>query len=143
MYGKHSVPQFNFGQCIVIQKYYSEYTASQKFPITFIMPFKQHYIREIFSQYANEGSCENGNLPVPLLLMSRGVLHSQSSLPSVMGSNDTCRTLRHYNEPEAVKLKGVDTLLDTDQCLFLQLGNDKCHGHTGAGNEDPHTSSFA
>lgn len=36
-----------------------------------------------------------------------------------MWSNDTCRTLRHYNEPVAVKLKGVDSQLDTDQCPFL------------------------
>lgn len=55
-----------------------------------------------------------------------------------MGSNDTCRTLRHYNEPVAVKLKGVDSQLDTDQCLFFLLGKDKCHGHSGAENEDPH-----
>lgn len=50
---------------------------------------------------------------VPLHLMSRGVLHSQSSLSPVMGFNDTCRTLRHYNKPMAVKLKGVDNQLDT------------------------------
>lgn len=48
-----------------------------------------------------------------------------------MGTNDTCRTLRHYNEPAVVKLRGVDSQLDTVQCLFLKLGNDKCHGHTG------------
>lgn len=62
---------------------------------------------------------EMGISPVRLPLMSQGVLHSQSSLSPVMGSNDTCRTLRHYNEPVAVKLKGVDSQLDTDQCLFL------------------------
>ena len=64
--------------------------------------------------------------PVPLTLMS---LHSQSRLSPVMGSNDTCRTPSHYNETVGVKLKGVDSQLDTDQCLLFLLGKDKRHGH--------------
>lgn len=57
-----------------------------------------------------------------------------------MGSNNTCRTLRHYNEQVVVKLKGVDSQLDTNQCLLFLLGKDKCHGHTGVGNGDSHAA---
>jgi len=80
-------------------------------------------IRNVFSlSYSGswEKSLENiqmskavkkGIWPVPLPLMTWGVLLSQSSISPVMGSNDTCRTHRYCTETVENKLKEKDNHL--------------------------------
>lgn len=63
---------------------------------------------------------------VSLSVMSQSGFRNQSSLSLVTGWTDTCRTLRHDDEPEGGKLKGVENQVDRDQCL--PLNNDQCHG---------------
>lgn len=86
--------------------------------ITSILALKHIVIRKICDRYTGRKTVKVGFSLVLLSLMSWGVLHSQSCLSSLMGSNDTCRTLRNYTEPQAAKLKGADNRIATDQSLF-------------------------
>lgn len=86
--------------------------------ITSILAFKHIVIRKLCDRYTGRKTVKVGFSLVLLSLMSWGVLHSQSCLSSLMGSNDTCRTLRNYTEPQAAELKGADNRIATDQSLF-------------------------